>query len=69
MNGNCLAGLACPQCQSDGPFDIVAVTTATMYDDGCDATTGMEWDDTSACVCVSCRYGAQVGAFRQPDAP
>jgi hypothetical protein len=68
MNSNCLEGFACPRCGSDGPFDITATTVATMYDDGCDGTADIEWEDTSPCVCKSCGHGAQVRAFHRPDA-
>ena len=69
MNSNCLEGIACPQCESEGPFDITATTVATMYDDGCEQTTDIEWEDTSSCVCRSCKHAATVAAFRRSDAP
>ncbi|WP_297388828.1 hypothetical protein [Acidiferrobacter sp.] len=67
MNTNCLEGMRCPHCGAEAPFDITAVTVATMYDDGCEKTAGMEWDDTSACVCKTCGHAARVGAFREPE--
>ena len=68
MNTNCLEGLACPECQSEGPFTIRALTMATMSDDGCEETSDIEWEDTSVCICRSCQYGATVGVFRVPNA-
>ena len=68
MNSNCLAGIACPHCGSEGPFDITAMTVATMYDDGCEKTADIEWDDTSPCVCKSCSYSATIATFKVADA-
>lgn len=68
MNDNCLEGIACQRCGSEGPFAITATTVAMMYDDGCEGTTDIEWENTSPCVCKSCGHAATVAAFRRSDA-
>jgi len=67
-NTNCLEGFVCPHCRSEGPFDITAVTVATMYDEGCEKTCGMEWEVSSPCVCKECGHRGQVGNFRADEA-
>lgn len=65
MNENCLEGMACPKCGSEGPFHITCVCTAKVYDDGVSETTDHEWDSNSVCYCEKCGTAASVGAFRK----
>ncbi len=62
-NTNCLAGMACPACGSQGPFDITGVSTFVMHDDGSESHSDIEFDDRSHCVCRVCGRTGTVGAF------
>jgi len=64
MNHNCLKGLACPQCESDGPFFVVATAEFEVHDDGTSEFTDVEWDDSSAIRCPCGRRGI-VGDFHK----
>lgn len=61
-----LKGILCPQCESMGPFYIVGLIEATIYDTG----PGMigdriEWCDESRCSCYYCGYQATVKDFKE----
>ena len=63
-NTNCLEGMACPKCQSEGPFKIEITTWMMVYDDGTDYQGGdTEWESESACGCAVCGYVATVKEF------
>jgi hypothetical protein len=67
MNGtneNCLEGMACPHCGSEGPFEIAGKSWFKVYDDGTDEFSDVEWDEDSACVCCSCNQQGLVKDFR-----
>jgi len=64
-NENCLLGMACPECKSEGPFQIECKATFTVYDDG----TGLEydgpdWGDDSFCSCIYCTFVGRVFNFK-----
>jgi len=70
MNTNCLQGLRCPnaQCQSEGPFRIVAESTFEVHDDGTEHIGDVEWTDDSYCQCVMCSHHGAVSDFSlKPD--
>ena len=62
-NENCLKGMACSKCKSRGPFMIVTTCRAQVYDDGVEDTSDHEWDEDSACSCMTCGYIGKVGDF------
>lgn len=62
-NENCLEGMQCPSCGSEGPFKIVAETCATVFDDGVDSSEDFEWDDASPCTCKACDHEGTVESF------
>ena len=62
-NENCLEGMACPKCKSEGPFRIQAVTMAFVDDDGVQDNTDYEWDEASFCCCVECDHTGDVADF------
>jgi len=69
-NENCLAGMKCPECESEGPFDIEVVTMVTMHDDGsedCKVGDGMDWGPKSACACQRCSYSGEADDFREEE--
>jgi len=63
-NDNCLIGMACPECKSQGPFDIECKSTFTVWDDGTDLEyTGPDWEDDSPCSCRQCNHEGTVADF------
>lgn len=60
MNTNCLAGLRCPNCGSEGPFRIRAVASFLLHDDGADEFWEMDWDGNSWCQCANCNHGHET---------
>ena len=66
-NTNCLAGIACPNCDSEGPFDIEGKATFRVTDDGTDEHEGVEWDNSSHIECCGCGHRGSVGAFSRDE--
>jgi hypothetical protein len=64
-NDNCLAGMRCPQCGAQEPFEIGVLCTAKVFDDGTEETHDMEWDDTNACSCPACGFHGTVRDFKR----
>lgn len=62
-NRNCLAGMRCPECGSEGTFYITATCSAEVSDDGIEETTDFSWEDDSPCVCRECGHCGTVGTF------
>ncbi len=67
-NENCLEGLWCPNCGSDGPFEIHVKAWVKVYDDGTGAYSDVAWLDSDNIVCCCCHHGAIVADFREPEA-
>ena len=65
MNDNCLAGLRCPECSSEGPFHISVTCLATVHDSGTEDFSCVEWDDSSVCICPSCEWRGVVRDLRR----
>ena len=66
INDNCLGGMRCPECGSQGPFGIgVTAWAPSVSDDGFDVgtLTDIEWDEGSACRCDACGYDGTVADF------
>ena len=66
-NENCLFGMECPQCGSEGGFRIDIKCTAYVTDDGVDECSlqHCDWEDDAYCECVDCGHGAKVATFRE----
>lgn len=64
QNDNCLAGMQCPECRSQAPFVITALSDFEMYDDGSESHGDIEYDDDSSCRCKACNYTGAVGHFK-----
>lgn len=62
-NTNCLAGMDCPKCGSEGPFNIVVTTIMEVSDDGTNTHEDTEWDYKSYCKCTECGHEARVWNF------
>lgn len=68
MNTNCLKGMKCPKCWSEGPFSIRAEATFVVTDHGTDdVCQDVEWSDTSHCSCHNCGHDGSVGSFNVED--
>lgn len=67
MNTNCLAGMECPVCASEGPFRIVVRSWATVSDEGTEEFGDIEWDDQSGCSCLDCKHMASIQDFRNEE--
>lgn len=63
-NENCLAEMVCPECGSEGPFEIAAKVWAIVADDGVESVSQAAWEDDAPCRCTACSHGADVEAFR-----
>ena len=63
-NINCLEGMQCPKCGSFGPFEIAALLTVRVTDDGSEVPPqDHDWHDDSPAVCVACLFTARVAHF------
>jgi len=67
-NENCLAGIVCPACGSDGTFNIVVSALATVTDDGTDDMRDIDWDEDSYISCMACHHTGTVREFQVKDA-
>lgn len=63
-NVNCLEGMVCAACGSEGPFQIAGTALFVVHDDGADSYEDVEWDSTSACICPVCKHDGTVRDFR-----
>lgn len=62
-NENCLSGMKCPKCSSEGPYSISVYAMAVVHDDGTDEVTDIGWDHDSACACRGCGFSGTVDDF------
>jgi len=68
-NENVLAGIKCPNCKSEGPFNIVATAWfKDVTDDGVTDFEDVEWDHTNNIRCNHCGRTGTVGGFQSPKA-
>ncbi len=59
-----LAGMSCPECYSEGPFNIVArATFLNVTDDGAAEFENMDWEGESFCQCCECGKQGVVSDF------
>lgn len=69
-NENCLLGMKCPKCGSEGPYGIaVKAWCPDVTDDGTDGLGDIEWDDKSICVCKACDFNGVVADFYEENTP
>ena len=64
-NTNCLEGMKCPKCGHEKSFEIRAMATFDVTDDGTDDYSSVEWYDDSPCTCKNCQHFAMVSEFKQ----
>lgn len=67
-NSNCLAGMKCPKCGSEGPFNIVMSSEFMLYDDGTAGYGDTEWGPESRCRCPGCQFEGTVRDFQEGPA-
>jgi hypothetical protein len=65
-NSNCLEGMQCPNCDSEGPFWMTAKARFFVSDNGTEEFNGIAWSGTDICECVACRYDGTVRDFQYP---
>jgi len=64
-NENCLKGISCPKCESEGPFNIRVSTMICVHDDGTDNEyRDLDWGDDSEIICRDCGHRGTVEEFR-----
>lgn len=63
-NTNCLDGLRCPKCPTDGPLRIHGNAEFIMHDNGHDAVQNITWEDSNFCACDLCGFEGVVSDFR-----
>lgn len=68
MNSNCLEGIKCPSCGSEGPFFIEVQTQVLMWDDGSEGNieSNLHWDEDSYMRCYECDEDGPSQHFRTP---
>lgn len=66
-NENCLDGMRCPKCKSEGPFRIVSICWVEVHDSGVEDSYEHEWEDLSPCICAEhgCLYSGKVEDFKE----
>jgi len=64
MNKNCLEGMCCPECKSEGPFLIGVTCMMLMYDAGSDDYGDTDWGAESYCRCKACDHDGMVTNFK-----
>lgn len=63
-NDNVLAGIRCPNCNSEESFTIVGTATFLhVTDDGCDEFEEMSWDAESDITCNECSHNGIIEEF------
>ena len=62
-NTNCLEGMKCPKCRSEGPFRIVTKCWSVVSDDGVEECYDHDWDVNAPCLCANCFLDATVRQF------
>jgi hypothetical protein len=66
-NTNCLEGMACPKCGSEGPFKIECKTYFEVYDSGTGDHEDVVWDEDSLIECMECHHDGTVFDFRMGE--
>lgn len=65
MNDNCLEGMKCPKCSSEGPYKILGVAWFLVDDDGTYDFDDVDWDDNTECKCTECNFLGITYNFKQ----
>ena len=69
-NTNCLVGIRCPSCGSEGPFIIEATVQVVMSDEGSEYGEGdLHWDEESYMRCAECDFDGTAADFSGDEDP
>lgn len=60
-NKNCLIGMKCLNCGSEGPFMIHSMVWLKVEDDGTGEYYSPTWGEGSSCTCCACDFRGTVG--------
>jgi len=60
-NSNCLEGVKCPDCSNEQSFQVIALATFTVFDDGTEVSGDVEYDAASAAYCTQCDWSGRWG--------
>lgn len=63
FNDNCLAGYQCPECRSQGPFNMQTNCWTSWYDDGSEDSDELEVDPEGHATCLECGHTDETTAF------
>jgi hypothetical protein len=64
MNDNVLKGYSCPECKSEGPFNIYGrAWFLDVEDDGCSDFECFNWHDEAAFSCRACGHQGKAREF------
>ena len=66
-NENCLLEVCCPKCGQEDRFNITAVITCLVTDDGSEPVGDHDWDDNSSTQCPECGFCGTMKEFRKPS--
>lgn len=71
-NNSCLEGYECPECGSEGPFDITTMLKVKFQwsDEGAEDIEPVDdpsLDDDDDCVCCECGYRRLVRHFKKQE--
>lgn len=71
-NDNCLEGIRCPRCGQEEHFEITALVTCHVTDEGSEPTGDHHWDEDSITRCPECGFQGALkecrrGATLPPD--
>jgi hypothetical protein len=64
-NTNCLENVCCPRCGQEDRFQITAIISCIVTDDGSEPVGDHEWDNDSATQCLECGFDGELEDFRQ----
>jgi hypothetical protein len=67
-NENYLEGIKCPNCGQEECFDINALITCRVTDEGSNPVGDHYWDQTSFTYCPACDYQGALKHFQHPTA-
>lgn len=62
-NSNCLENWCCPDCGNEEKFEVAAMSTFTITDDGTDEFGDVEYDGNSHATCPDCGKTGTVNDF------
>ena len=59
-NTNCLENVRCPKCDQEDHFQITALITCLVTDNGSEPVGDHNWDDGSPTHCIECGFDGKL---------